>query len=235
MVLLGLFVFVWGAPLLTPWDEKPQILQPARAQAAWIYVWMVLFTWIPFQAAALGRRLRAEGLLEFLRARGEGAFSVYLQMGAAVAVWLVALVLLACGVNVMWCSPKDPMEAQLWLGLVAQYGALFLVVGIPLCLLGVALGTKAGEVVAFLAPVSLLFCGLIAASWLVPLLAGSDLTLFRSAWVLLPHYHLADLTPRLIFKMGPLGWAQFRDTLVCLTLQGVSLTLLGRCLLRTRS
>ena len=34
LLLPGALLFVWIAPLLTPWEENPQILQPARAQAA---------------------------------------------------------------------------------------------------------------------------------------------------------------------------------------------------------
>jgi hypothetical protein len=235
LLLLGLFVFMWVVPLMTPWDEQPQILQPARAQAAWVYLWITLFTWIPFQAASLGRRLRAQGLLEFAKARGEGEISIYLQMGAAIVLWLLLLVGLATGLCVWLCSPRDPLEARIWVDLLLQYAALVVVAGAPLCFLGVALGTRAGEVVAFLVPVVVLFCGLVAASWLAPLLAGSELALFRSAWVLLPHYHLADLTPRLVFKMGPLNSADFRDAALCLIAQGAALTLFGRCLFRTRS
>ena len=66
LLLLGV-LFVWLAPLLTPWEEKPVILQPARAQAAWSFAWLALFTWLPFQAAALGNRVRKQGLLEHLR------------------------------------------------------------------------------------------------------------------------------------------------------------------------
>ena len=233
-LLAGLLGFIWVMPLLTPWDEQPQILQPARAQAAWVYVWLALFTWLPFQAAALGRRLRVQGLLEFMKARGRNVWGLYLQMGMSVFVWLCGLVALA-GVSCwLFCSPKDPLEARAWVALLAQYAALLMVAGGPLCLLGVALGIRAGEVVAYLLPVCLLFCGLIAASWLAPLLAGSELTLFRGAWLLLPHYHLADLSARLVFKMGALSPAVFRDSLVYLSLQGASLTILGRCLLRIR-
>jgi len=235
LLLAGMFAFVWLMPLLTPWEEQPQILQPARAQAAWMYVWIALLTWIPFQSAVLGRRLRTEGLLEFLKARGSGAGTLYLQMGMAVAVWLMALVSLASLFSVAFCSPRDALESRSWLVLVAQYAALLTIVGVPLSALGVALGTRAGEVVACLLPACLLFCGLIAASWLAPLLSANPSPQLRCLWLLLPHYHLADLTPRLVFKMGALHPAAFWGSLLCLSLQGASLTILGRCLIRIRS
>jgi len=235
LLLAGLCVFAGIVPLLTPWDEQPHILQPARAQAAWGYVWLALFTWLPFQAATLGRRLRVNGFLEFMKARGRHDGALYLQMGMAVSVWLLGLLVLACIICALFCSPKDPREAEAWRALLAQYGALVLASGTPLCLLGVALGTRAGEVVAYLVPVCLLFCGLIGASWLGPLLIGCELPAYRIVWLLLPHYHLADLTSRLVFKMGALTPSAFRDALVYLFLQGASLTLLGRCALRIRS
>ena len=235
LLLVGVFTFVWVMPLLTPWDEQPQILQPARAQAAWLYVWLALFTWLPFQAASLGKRLRSEGLLEFLQARGTGLWTLYLQMGASVLVWFGAVIVLAVTVCMSVSVPRHALEAWPWFVLVSQYAVLAALSGAPLLLLGVALGTRAGEVIAFLVPVFLLFLGLMAASWLAPMLAGSDALLFRGAWLVLPHYHLADLTPRLVFKMGPMGWGAFIDSLLCLSLQGITLTILGRCLFRTRS
>ncbi len=235
LLLAGMVVFVWLVPLLTLWQEQPQILQPARSQAAWMYVWLSLFTWIPFQSAALGQRLRTQGLLEFLHARGARVCGLYLQVGLSVVLWFLCLVSMACLFCILFCSPKDPLEAASWLTLVAEYGALLAVVGVPLCALGVALGTRVGEVIGYLLPVCLLFCGLIAASWLGPILVGSESPVVRGAWLLLPHYHLADLTPRLVFKMGALSPSGFRDSAVCLSLQGAALILLGRCLIRIRS
>ncbi len=235
LLLAGAFAFAWAMPLLTPWDENPQILQPARAQAAWTYAWLALFTWLPYQTATLGRRLRVDGLLEFHRARGRHPHSLWLQAAAAPILWLVVIALAASVVCVTLCLPKNPAEAQLWYYLVAQYAVLYVTVGTPLILLGLALGTCAGDVIAFCVPIFLLFLGLMAASWLEPMLAGSSALLHRWLWLALPHYHLADLTPRLVFKMGHLPVADFGGSLVCLVLQGAVLSLLGLCVFRTRS
>lgn len=235
LLLAGVPVFVWLAPLLTPWQENPLILQPARAQAAWVYAWLALFTWLPFQASMLGHRLRAEGMLEHLRAGGSGGLKLCLQLASAVIVWLLVIMVLACIVCIAFCSPRDPQEAKLWVMLVLQYGALYTLVGAPLLLLSAALGTRTAEIIAFLVPVALLFTGLFGAPWLTPMLAGSQADALRSLWLALPHYHLADLTPRLVFKMGPLPQADFLDSAGILCLQGAALCLLGRCLFRTRS
>jgi hypothetical protein len=235
LLLGGIFAFAWAAPILTPWQENPQILQPARAQAAWIYAWLVLATWLPFQAATLGRRLRTDGLLEFQRARGVGPVTLCFQVSASVLIWLLIVTVCACVICLTVCLPKHPDEARLWVGLVLQYAVLYTLVAVPLVLLGVALGTCAGEVIAFLIPAFLLFTGLVAATWLEPVLTGSSSLLHRSAWLALPHYHLADLTPRLVFKMGPLTMGDFLGSATCLALQGVAITLTSLCIFRTRS
>ena len=235
LLLAGMPLFGWLAPLLTPWEENPQILQPARAQAAWTYAWLALLTWLPFQATALGHRLHREGMLEHFRAGGKGPFNLWAQMSAAILVWMLALMLAAMVVCVTICLPKQPAEAQLWVNLVMQYGALYTLAGIPLVMLAVALGTRTAEVIAFLAPVALLIVGLFGAAWLTPLLGPAGTAGLRTFWLALPHYHLADLTSRLVFKMGPLTSSDFIGSATCLALQGAALCLFSRCLFRTRS
>lgn len=235
LLLGGAVVFTWLAPLVAPWEENPQILQPARAQAVWTYAWLALLTWLPFQAAALGHRLRAEGMLEHAHAAGTGRASLGLQLGGAVLVWLLALALIAAVLTATWCLPRRAGEAGLWLQLVGQYAVLYLLCASPLVLLATALGTRTAEVIAFLVPTGLLISGLFGAAWLAPLLGGSSAKLLQSLWLAVPHYHLADLTPRLVFKMGPLPAADFLASAGVLALQGLALSLTGLCLFRTRS
>lgn len=235
LLLAGGAGFAWLAPLATPWKENPVILAPARAQAAWIYAWIALFTWLPFQATAFGHRLRVDGLLEHMRAAGQPTVSICLQITCAVVVWMVALGLLASVVAVAFCLPGHPQEAVLWIEVVLQYFALYALTAVPLLLLAVALGTRTSEVIAFLVPVGLLFTGLIGGAWLGPALADSHSSILKALWLSLPHYHLADLTPRLVFKMGPLPAQDFLLTVACLGLQGTALSFLGIWMFRTRS
>ncbi len=235
LLLLGAGLFIWIAPLLTPWEENPQILQPARAQAAWVYAWIALFTWLPFQASALGHRMRREGMLEHLHAAGTGRISQCLQLSAAILVWMLAVVLIAVIFCLTWTLPKRPDEAQMWTTLVFQYAFIYSLCASPLLVLAVALGSRTAEVIAFMVPTGLLFVGLFGAAWLAPVLGGAESSVLQSLWLALPHYHLADLTPRLVFKMGPLSTADFLGVISTLGLQGAALTLLGLCLFRTRS
>jgi hypothetical protein len=235
LLLLGAGLFIWIAPLLTPWEENPQILQPARAQAAWVYAWIALFTWLPFQASALGHRMRREGMLEHLHAGGAGRISQCLQLSAAIWVWMLAVVLISVVFCLTWTLPKRPEEAQMWATLVCQYAFIFVLCAVPLIMLAVALGTRTAEVIAFLVPTGLLFVGLFGAAWLAPLLGGADSSVLQSFWLALPHYHLADLTPRLVFKMGPLPVADFIGVAGTLGLQGAAISIFGLCLFRSRS
>jgi hypothetical protein len=235
LLLGGGVIVAWLVPMQTPWEENLAVLQPARAQAAWVYAWIAMFTWLPYQGAALGHRLRIEGLLEHMRAGGQSAASLCLQITAAVAVWMVGLGLLATVVVVGFCSPSQPQEAILWLQVVLQYFTLYTLSAIPLLLLAVALGSRTSEVLAFLVPVGLLFGGVFGGRWLTPIFADSESPAFKVLWLILPHYHLADLTPRLVFKMGPLPTTPFLQIIACLGLGGLAFSIIGICLFRTRS
>jgi hypothetical protein len=235
LLMFGAVFFAWVAPLLTPWQENPQILQPARAQAAWFYSWMALFTWLPFQASALGNRMRREGMLEHQYAGGFGRLSLCMQLGASIWIWMFIVVLLSVFCCLIFALPKRPDEAHMWLILVLQYAVVYMLTSAPLLMLALSLGTITHEIIAFLVPTGLLFIGFFGYSWLGPLFGGADSTLLKSLWIALPHYHLADLTPRLVFKMGPLPFDSFMTTSVILFVQGASINIISLCLFRTRS
>ena len=44
-----LLVLPWVLPHLTPWEEKPSLLEPARAQTAWALLWISGFAWLLYQ------------------------------------------------------------------------------------------------------------------------------------------------------------------------------------------
>jgi hypothetical protein len=228
-------IFPWLAPLVTPWEEKPEILQPARAQAAWSFAWFALFTWLPFQAAALGHRTRKQGMLEHLQAAGQSRFNLCLQLNASIFVWLVVVAVLAIVVCLGFCMPSSEAAAKDWTTLVLQYTALYMLAAVPLIVLGVTLGTRTHEIVAFMVPICLLFLGLFGGLWLAPFLAQGNSFIGKLFWVVMPHYHLSDLTPRLVFRMGPLPTADFLRSAGVLALEGAAFTLLGLCAFRTRS
>jgi hypothetical protein len=200
-----------------------------------MFAWLALFTWLPFQAAALGNRLRKEGLLEHFQASGQKRLNLCAQLNATILVWVAVVAVLAMVICLAFCLPSGAEDATRWFQLVLQYGVLYLLAAAPLVMLGVALGTRTHEVIAFLVPVSLLFLGLFGGLWLAPFFADGYSVVGRIFWILLPHYHLADLTPRLVFKMGPLPTADFLRTAGVLALEGLAFALVGLCTFRTRS
>jgi hypothetical protein len=234
LLLMGV-LFPWLAPLVTPWEENPGILQPARAQAAWMFAWLALFSWLPFQAASLGHRIRKQGMLEHLQAAGQNRLNLCLQLNASLFIWVIAVAALAVIVCLGFCMPKSATDASNWTWLVVQYASLYILAAVPLMMLGVTLGTVTNEIIAFLIPVSLLFVGLFGGLWLAPFFAQGESPLGKLFWVLIPHYHLADLTPRLVFKMGPLPTPYYLRTVAVLAVEGAAFTLLGLCAFRTRS
>ncbi|MGB3118303.1 MAG: hypothetical protein WBE58_05765, partial [Verrucomicrobiales bacterium] len=57
-------------PLITPHEMRPSLLEPARAQTAWMVLWVVALGWVFFQGASLGDRWASHGVLEYLRTLG---------------------------------------------------------------------------------------------------------------------------------------------------------------------
>jgi len=236
LYVLFLPVFAWVLPWLTPWEENPPVLQPARAQAVCLYLWGGLLAFFPFQAAVLGRRLHTEGLLEHWRAGGRSPVRLALELAAAVWVWVVVAVgvgMLICG---LFCAPAHAVEAALWRVLVVQQGVLFLVVSGPLVLLAGSIGAAVSDLAGTVVAAGLLALGLFGLDWLQPLLApGPGGGPVSWIWAALPHYQLADLTPRLIFKLGPLPGSVFMGVAAALGMQGGALILVSLCLFRAKS
>ncbi|WP_170157528.1 ABC transporter permease [Roseimicrobium gellanilyticum] len=174
-------------------------------------------------------------MLEHLQAAGQHRYNLCLQLNASIFVWVAAVAILAMIVCLGFCMPKSEADARDWSVLVLQYSTLYLLAAIPLVVLAVTLGTRTHEIIAFMVPVALLFLGLFGGIWLGPFLAQDDSLIGTLLWVVMPHYHLADLTPRLVFKMGPLPTADFFRTAGVLALEGAVFTLLGLCAFRTRS
>ena len=79
-----------------------------------------------------------------------------------------------------------------------------------LALLGVGLGSRFGALVGYVAPTGLCLYGLYGVTYLgMTIRLRDDNKLLEWLYAVSPQYHLADLTPRLIFKMGHLPWPDF--------------------------
>jgi len=207
-LLLGVLVPA-AFPYLTPWEEDRTIVEPARAQAAWQMLWLAAMTWGLFQGAGFGEALSRQGLGEYLASQGTGKSSQLGQTWLACLLWKLPMLAAAVGICLFWASPADPVESKAWFWLNLQYAALFLMVFAALLLLAIGLASRIGQAGGFFLAFGLAAYGLVGVKFLATFFDSEKGVLLETVWTFSPHYHLADLTERLIFKSGNLPAGDF--------------------------
>lgn len=226
LLLVGSLVF----PLLIPWEEKPSLLEPARAQTAWSLAWLFILGWGLYQAATFGDQWASKGLLEYFRSMGVSRFGRLLQLWAGCLAFCLAFLAIALLVSLATAMPHSRSEAGMWILTNLQYAWLFALAMSPLVMLAIALGTRLNATAAYCITAGLAIYGLFAIAYLDFFLSQSGNPFFDLVFLLSPHYHLADLTDRLVFKMGALDAATFVQTTLYLAGLG-SVTTAASCLL----
>lgn len=230
LLLVGSQVFPW----LTPWEEKPSLLEPARAQTAWVLTWLFVLGWGLGQAASFGDQWASRGVLEYLRCLGKGRYARLFQVWASCCAVCLGFVGLAWAVSVITALPGDRAEAGMWLATNLQYGWLLMLAMAPLLLLAISLGTRLSATAAYCISAGIGVYGLVAIGYLDLFIGDSGSGFLRFLYLVSPHYHLADLTDRLVFKMGALEFAPFLQTSLYLTGVGCVLTGISCLLYRDR-
>ncbi len=220
-------------PHMTPVETVPKLLPPARAHAAWLLVWGVGILWGLSQAARLGDGNSRTGVGNYLRSRGQGSLRQMLSMWSALMIFLLPVVVVAVGICLAAAMPGDPAERGLWVSTNVQAAVLFLVAIGPLALLGIALSSRFGAMVGYVVPAALCLYGLYGVGHLAETIKMGENPVLEWLYIVSPQYHLADLTPRLIFKMGEVGWSSFAGFLGYFALLGGFLTGLSLLLFRT--
>lgn len=208
LLIVGSQIFPW----LTPWEEKPSLLEPARAQTAWAIAWLFVLGWGLSQAAAFGDQWASKGILEYLRCQSQRRFSRLFQLWGTCLAACSIFVLLTFLISIATALPQSRAEAGMWIATNLQYAWLFLLAMGPLFLLAIALGTRFNATAAYTLSLGIALYGLIAIGYLDLFLAEGDNWFLDLVYLLSPHYHLADLTDRLVFKMGALESAAFLQT-----------------------
>ena len=196
-------------PLLTPWEEKPSLLEPARAQTAWSLLWFCGLVWLLLEGANLGNQHFNNGILQYFKTIGVGRIRQLLAITASCLSGFSLLIMIALCVSLFGAMPGDSYEAKHWVILNFQYTFLFALVMIPLLFLAVSLGTRINNVVAYLIPCGIGLYGLVGVTYIDFFLADSNNPLLDFIYAVSPHFHLADLTNRLVFKMGSLSAETF--------------------------
>lgn len=191
-------------PLMTPWEGKPTLLEPARAQMAWAMLWFSAFAWLLFQGATIADRWASHGILEYFKTLGVPRWRQMAQVWLACFTVFAGMVLLGFLISTFTAMPGDEVEARHWLVTNLQYLLLFLLVVAPLLALSIGLGTRFNGAAAYAATLGLALYGLVGIGYLEIFLVDNQSALLNFLYLASPHYHLADLTSRLVFKLGAL-------------------------------
>ena len=207
VVLLG--TGAWIFPYLTPFEQDITLIEPARAQAAWMLLWLAALTWGLFQGAGFGESLAKRGLGEYFASMGVSRLSQLMQIWAACLAYILPLLLLALVICLVWTRPAHPEEARMWTFTLLQYSLLFTLVFSSLLALVIGLATRIGAATAYLVGAGLALYGLYGVGFLDLLFEVQTNALLETLWTFSPHFHLGNLTDRLIFKSGHLAAGDF--------------------------
>jgi hypothetical protein len=211
-------------PMITPWEQKPQLIEPARAQAAWGLLWLVALGWLFYQAAAFGDRWASHGVLEYFKTLGMSRLKQISQIWLSVLTLFGGFVAMVIVICLLFAMPADSGEAKMWILTNLQYAWLFLLVVAPLALLAIALGTRLDATAAYVITAGVAIYGLFGIGYLDFFLSQTGSPFFDMLFIISPHYHLSDLTSRLVYKLGEINAASFIN---------ISIYLLGLGLLTT--
>lgn len=220
-----LLALPFALPYMTPWESKPSLLEPARAQAAWVLLWVSAIGWLLFQGATIGDRWASHGLLEYFKTLGVSRWRQMAQIWLSCFTVFAGMVAIAFAISTFTAMPGDPGEARHWIVTNLQYVLLFLLVVAPLLALAISLGTRFNGAAAYAVTVGLALYGLFGIGYLEIFLADNDNPLLNLLFILSPHYHLSDLTSRLVFKLGAVPWAELGR--IAAYLGGLALLLTG--------
>ena len=201
-------------PYLTPYESNPSLIEPARAQAAWGCLWVVTIAWLFFQAARFGDDTARSGLGAYFLSSGVSGLSQMMQIWLACLSFLLPLVLVTLAVCFLGAMPSDSAQAQMWVATNLQYAALFLLVVTPLMMVAVSVGSRFGSTVGYLIPLCMSIYGMYGVGYLAMMTDAQSNLLLDWLYVVSPHYHLADLTPRLVFKHGSMLGSEFLQLVI---------------------
>ena len=196
-------------PYLTPYESNPTLIEPARAQAVWVTVWIVAIAWIFFQAARFGDETASSGIGSYFLSKGVSRISQMTQLWLACMSFFLPLILLTLIICFVGAMPGDDEQASIWVATNFQYAALFLLAIAPLTLFAVSLGSRFGGTIGYIIPVFLVLYGLYGVGYLEMMIDIKDNVLADWVYILSPHYHLADLLPRLLFRQGAMVGVEF--------------------------
>ncbi len=196
-------------PQISSGSENPALIKPALAQAAWIMAWLSAAFWGYFAASQTGEKLSRSGLGEYFQTSGTSATRQLFESWLAISTFVAPLGLAAGLVSILGASPADPEERTMWIATNLQYAFLFAAVVSPLIALALACASRFGAISGFVISSGLSFYGLYGVGYVKQLISVEEKPLLNWLWSISPHYHFADPTERLRYKLGAIEWSQF--------------------------
>lgn len=218
-------------PVLVPSEFALGLIAPARAQAAWVLLWVVTTFWLFGQGARQGEQNVRSGVGAYFRSQGQGPVRQLFEIWLAHALVMMPLVFAAVLVCCLGAMPPSGLGS--WVLTNLQYGLLFLLVVMPLLMFAIALGSRFGTLIGYLVTAGLTIYGLYGVGYLEVATKVESNDFIRFLYAFSPQYHLADLTELLVFQMGHLKSALFFN--IILYLGGLSLITFAGSMLTYRS
>ena len=206
---LLVIAFPFILPYLSSGAENPTLFKPALAQAAWGMTWLSTIFWGFFAAAKMGESNARSGVGEYFQATGTSATRQLFEIWAAVTTFVAPLGFAAALVCILAASPALPDERIMWINTNFQYAILFVLVVSPLIAMAIAVASRFGGLTGFLVSSGLCLYGLYGVGYMKMLLSIESSPLMTWLWSASPHYHFADPTERLRYKLGAIEWSQF--------------------------
>lgn len=207
IMLFCLLLFPLVLPFFTPHNVNPTLIDPARAQAAWVTLWVVSIGWGFFQAAGFGCNNANSGLGSYFLSAGVSRVSQMIQIWLACLTFVLPLVAVTLIVSLVGAMPDG--DAGAWVVTNLQYTLLLVLVVSPLMMISLSLGSRFGATAGYVLPLFLVLYGMYGVGYLTMMTDVEDNVFLDTLYVLSPHYHLADLTSRLVFKQGGMLGSEF--------------------------
>lgn len=210
--IIGLFmvaVLPFLLPELSSSTENHALRKPAIAQATWALAWISAIFWGFFTAARQGEANVRSGLGEYFQTNGLSATRQLLEMWLAVLTFVAPLGLAAASVAILAASPTLPDERSMWLTTNLQYTVLFILTLAPLLALAMSVASRFGGISGFVSAAFLAFYGLYGVGYMKLFLQIEHNRVLQWLWTASPHYHFADPTERLRYKLGTIDPGKF--------------------------
>jgi hypothetical protein len=196
-------------PQISTATENVSLVKPAIAQATWAMALLSAIFWGFFTAAKLGESNARSGVGEYFLTTGVSTTRQLMEMSLSLFCFLAPLPLIASAVCILAASPAAAAERSMWITTNLQYALLFLLAIAPLAALAMSVASRFGSITGFITSAALAIYGLYGVGYLKLLSSLESHPAIKWVWAGSPHYHFADPTERLRYKLGAIAWDKF--------------------------